>query len=169
MTHAGVAFAGGVFEIFCLSTLFSGRLISFIDPEHSNQEFTTADSPHLDGVAGRALGIIETATMPGRIQASEMFPFSQSPVTASLLEAASRWICDATDNTAILSQRESRRVISGMVAPPPGSTSTFLNPGYCKVKREKKSQAKAQELITLALDPTTLETLYVCRRYTSLC
>ena len=37
------------------------------------QEFTTADSPQFNGVAERALGLIETAAMAGRIQAREVF------------------------------------------------------------------------------------------------
>ena len=38
------------------------------------QEFTTADSPQFNGVAERALGLIETAAMTGRIQARELYP-----------------------------------------------------------------------------------------------
>ena len=47
------------------------------------QEFTTADSPQFNGVAQRALGLIETAVMAGRIQIRERFPGAQLPATES--------------------------------------------------------------------------------------
>ena len=48
------------------------------------QEFTTAESPRFNGVAERALGLIDTAAMTGRVQARKRFPCVQSPAPASL-------------------------------------------------------------------------------------
>ena len=48
------------------------------------QQFTTADSPQSNGVAERALGVIKTAAMAGRIQARELFPGAQFPATESV-------------------------------------------------------------------------------------
>ena len=45
------------------------------------QEFTTADSPQFNGVAERALGLIETAAVAGRFHARELFPGAQLPAT----------------------------------------------------------------------------------------
>ena len=57
------------------------------------QDFTTAGSPEFNGVAERALGLIETAAMAGRIQARELFPGAQLPATESLWAEASHWAC----------------------------------------------------------------------------
>ena len=48
------------------------------------QEFTTADSPQFNGVAERALGLIETAAMTDRTQSQKLFPSAQLLATASL-------------------------------------------------------------------------------------
>ena len=50
-----------------------GSLDTCVDHEVFKQEFTTADGPQFNGVAERALGLIETAAMAGRIQAREVF------------------------------------------------------------------------------------------------
>ena len=55
------------------------------------QEFTTADSPQFNGVAERALGLIETAAMTGRVQARKRFPCAQLPAT--VLFWAEAWEC----------------------------------------------------------------------------
>ena len=58
----------------------------FGDPCRSRcikQEFTTADSPQFNGVAERALGLIETAAMAGRMQARELLPGAQLPAAES--------------------------------------------------------------------------------------
>ena len=70
-SDGGGEFCGGKFGDLCRS-----RCIK--------QEFTTGDSPQINGVAERALGLIETAAMAGRIQARELFPGEQLPVTESL-------------------------------------------------------------------------------------
>ena len=59
------------------------------------QKLTTADSPQSNGVAERALGLIETAAMAGRIQARELVPEAHLPATES-----SYWECDALNCTA---------------------------------------------------------------------
>ena len=56
-----VNFAGGKFGDLCRS-------------RRIKKDFTTDDSPQFSGVAERALGLIETAAMTGRIQAHERFP-----------------------------------------------------------------------------------------------
>ena len=57
----GGEFPGGKFKYLCRS-------------RGINQEFTTAGSPQFNGVAERALGLIETAAIACRIQARELFP-----------------------------------------------------------------------------------------------
>ena len=68
-----------------------GSLDTCVDHEVFKQEFTTADGPQFNGVAERALGLIETAAMAGRIQARELFAGAQLPATESLGADASHW------------------------------------------------------------------------------
>jgi len=118
------------------------------------QEFTTADSPQFNGVAERALGLIETAAMAGRIQARELYPGTQLPATESLWAEASHWACDALNRTATTANPESKSPYEMWYGrPPPVVLLPFLKPGYCKVKRENKSQAKAQECFYLGPAP----------------
>ena len=63
------------------------------------QEFTTADRPQFNGVVKRALGLIKTAAMPGRIQARELFPGAKLPATESLSAEASHQACDVLNRT----------------------------------------------------------------------
>ena len=72
-----------------------GSLDTCVDHEVFKQEFTTADGPQFNGVAERALGLIETAAMAGRIQAREFFPGTQLSATASLWAKESHWACVA--------------------------------------------------------------------------
>ena len=86
-SDGGGEFRGGKFGDLCRS-------------RGIKQEFTTADSPQFNGVAERALGLIETAAMAGRIQARELFPGAQLPATESLWAEASHWACDALNRAA---------------------------------------------------------------------
>ena len=86
-SDGGGEFCGGKFGDLCRSRC-------------NKQEFTTADSPQFNGVAERALDLIETAAMAGRIEARELFPGAQLPATESLWAEASHWACDALNRTA---------------------------------------------------------------------
>ena len=86
-SEGGGEFCGGKFGDLCRS-----RCIK--------QEFTTADSPQYKGVAERALGLIETVAMAGRIQARELCPSAQLPTSESLWAEASHWTCDPLNRTA---------------------------------------------------------------------
>ena len=131
-----------------------GSLETCVEHEGSNREFTTADSPQFNGVAERALGLIETAAMAGRIQARELYPGAQLPATDSLWAEASHWACDALNRTATTANPESKSPYEMWYGrPPPVVLLPFLKPGYCKVKRENKAQAKAQECFYLGPAP----------------
>ena len=76
------------------------------------------------------------------------------PATESLWAEASHWACDALNRTAMSANRENKsphemsyRKTSPVVLLP------FLKAGYCKVKREDKSQIKAQESFYLSPAP----------------
>ena len=85
-------FGGGEFRGVEFGDLYRSRGIK--------QEFTTADSPYLNGVAERALGLIETAAMMGPIQACQLFHSAKLPATESLWAEASYWACDDLNPTA---------------------------------------------------------------------
>ena len=140
-SDGGGGFCGGNFGELCRS-----RCIK--------QEFTTADSPQYNGVAERALGLIEKAAMAGRIQAHELFPNVQLPATESLWAEASHWACDALNRTATSANPANKSPYEMWYGnPPPVVRLPFLKPGYCKVKRENKSQPKAQERFYLGPAP----------------
>ena len=96
-SDGGGEFCGGKFGDLCPS-----RCIK--------QEFTTAGSSQFNGVAERALGLIETAAMAGRIQARELFPEAQLPATESLWSETSHWACDALNRTATSADPANKRV-----------------------------------------------------------
>ena len=75
-SDGGDEFRGGTFGELCRS-------------RGIKQELTTAGSPQFNGVAERALDLIEMAAMAGRIQARELFPGAQLPATESLWVEAS--------------------------------------------------------------------------------
>ena len=118
------------------------------------QEFTTADSPRFNGVAERAQGLIETAAMAGRIQARALFPGAQLPATEALWAEASHWAHDAWNRTATTANPADKSPYDMWYGnPPPVVLLAFLKPGCCKVKKENKSQAKAQECFHLGPAP----------------
>ena len=88
--------------------------------------------------------------MAGRIPAREFFSGAQSPATASLWAEASRSACDAFNRTVITANPESKPPYEMWHGTPsPVVILPFLKPGYCKVKRENKLQAIAQECFYL--------------------
>ena len=112
-TDGGGEFRGGTFGDLCRS-------------RGIKQEFTTADSPQFNGVAERALGLIETATMAGRIQARELFPGAQLPATEALRVEASHWACDALNCTAMTANPANKSPYEMWYGnPPPGSASAL--------------------------------------------
>ena len=62
------------------------------------QEFTPADSPKYNGVAERALGLINDAAVAPRIQATELYPSALN--YPSLWTEAASWACHALNCTA---------------------------------------------------------------------
>lgn len=65
------------------------------------QEFTSASSPQFNGLAERALGLIEAAGLSARIQALILFPIVELPSSDYLWTEATSWAyhclnCSAT-------------------------------------------------------------------------
>ena len=62
------------------------------------QEVNPADSPKYNGVAERALGLINDVAVAARIQATELYP--NAPNYPSLWAEAAPWACHALNCTA---------------------------------------------------------------------
>ena len=96
------------------------------------QEFTNAKSPELNGVAERALGIIQNAALAARIQAPILFSHVELPLSETLWEAV-HWACEALNRTPTTSKPGSKspyELLHGEAAP--ASPHPFLRPVYCR-------------------------------------
>ena len=109
------------------------------------QEFTPADSPKHNGVAERALGLINDVAVPAPIQATELYP--SAPNYPSLWAEAASWACHALNCTATTANPRNKSPYEmGYGSPPPrGAVWPFLKPAVCRVKRNNRSQPKAQD------------------------
>ena len=109
------------------------------------QEFTPADSPKYNGVAERALGLINDAATAARIQATELYP--GAPDYPSLWAEAVSWACHALNCTATTANPGDKSPYEMWYGSPPprGAVWPFLKPAVCRVKRNNKSQPKAQD------------------------
>ena len=88
--------------------------------------------------------------MADRIQACERFPGAQLLTTASLSAEASHWACDALNCTMTTANPGSKSLYEMWHGSPPQVVAPvvvlpFFKPGYCKLKRENRSQAKVPE------------------------
>ena len=104
------------------------------------QEFINAKSPELNGVAERALGILQNATLAAQIQAPILFPHVKLPPSETLWAEAVHWACEALNRTANTSNPGSKsphEMWHGKAAP--ASLHPFLCPGYCHWNRPSKS------------------------------
>ena len=109
------------------------------------QEFTPADSPKYNGVAERALGLINDAATAARIQATELYP--GAPDYPSLWAEAVSWACHALNCTATTANPGDKSPYEMWYGSPPprGAVWPFLKPAVCRVKRNNKSLPKAQD------------------------
>ena len=107
------------------------------------QEFTPADSPKYNGVAERALGLVNDAAVAARIQATELYP-SASNYPSLWAEAAS-WACHALNLTATTANPGDKPPYEMWYGSPTprGAVWPFLKSVVCRVKRNNKSQPKA--------------------------
>ena len=109
------------------------------------QEPTPADSPKYHGVAEQALGLINDAAVAARIQETELNP--SAPNYPPLWAEAASWACYALNCTATTANPGDKSPYEMWYGSPPprGEVWPFLKPGVCRVKRNNKSQPKAQE------------------------
>ena len=97
----------GSSDLMGVANSAGNRLEPCVNQEGSSGKLTTATNPQFNGVAHRALGLIETVAMAGRIQDPDRFPGTQLPATASLWAEGSHWAHDALNRTATTAIPES--------------------------------------------------------------
>ena len=109
------------------------------------QEFTPADRPKYNGVAERALGLINDAAVAARIQATELYP--NAPNYPSLWAEAASWACHVLNCTATTANPGDKSPYEMWYGSPPprGAVWPFLKPAVYRVKRANKSLTKAQD------------------------
>ena len=125
--------------------VFGGAFGELCRKRGIKQEFTPADSPKYNGVAERTLGLIDDAAVAACIQTTELYP--SAPNYPSLWAEAASWACHALNRTATTANpgdKSPYEILYGS-PPPRGAVWPFLKPAVCRVKRNNKSQPKAQD------------------------
>ena len=110
-----------------------------------NKEFTPADCPKYNGVAERALALINDSALAARIQAPVLY--LDAPDYPSLWTEAMTWGCHVLNCTATTSKSGDKSPYEMWYGSPPtpGEVWPFRKPAIWRVKRDNKSQPKAQD------------------------
>ena len=109
------------------------------------EEFTPADSPKYNGVAERALALINDTALAARIQARVLYP--GAPSYPSLWAKSVSWARNALIRTATKVNPGTKSPYEMEYGSPPfaGQVWPFLKPTIYRVKRENNSQLEAQD------------------------
>ena len=104
-----------------------------------------ADSHKYNGVAERALTLINDAALAARIQAPVLYP--GAPAYPSLWAEAVSWACPILNRTATTANSEDNSPYEMWygLPPPTCEVGPFLEPAICRVKIYNKLQPKAQD------------------------
>ena len=125
---------------------FAGRAFrDLCDERGIRQEFTTPDTPKLNGVAERGLGLIQDAAAAAMLEAPRLFPDTQLPASTGMWAEACVWACDAFNKSATTANpgnKSPHELFLGSL--PPLTLLPFLKPGYCRVRRVNKAAPKAE-------------------------
>ena len=114
------------------------------------QELTNAKSPELNGVAERALGVIQNAALAARIQAPIFFPHVELPPSETHWAEAVHWACEALNRTATTANPGSKSPYEMWHGKPaPASPHPFFRPGYCRWNRSLKSFPRCESSFCL--------------------
>ena len=111
---------------------------------------TNAKSPELNGVAERALGIIQNGALAARIQAPIHFPRVELPLSEILWDDAVDWASKAlnrpttTSNSSNTSLYEMGHGNAAHLSP-----HQFLCLGYCRCNRQSKSFPRCESSVYL--------------------
>ena len=126
---------------------FAGSFSDLCRKRGIRQEYAPADSPEYNGVAERAIAMVEQAAMAARIQAKVLYDVD---VPARMWAESYRWAADALNRSATTAnpgKKSPDEMFYGEV--PKVKLLPFFKPGYCKYKRTSKCMPKAQECFYL--------------------
>ncbi|CAN0107392.1 unnamed protein product, partial [Sphacelaria rigidula] len=121
---------------------FSGPFSDLCRERGIRQKYTPADIPEYNGVAERAIAMVEKAAMAARIQAKVLYGVD---VPARMWAESYRWAADALNRSATTDnpgKKSPDEVFYGEV--PEVKLLPFFKPGYCRYKRTSKCMPKAQ-------------------------
>ena len=126
---------------------FTGKAFRSVCTRHQiKQELTTADSPRYNGVAERALGIIEATSRAARIQAPLIFRGANVPTDENLWGEAALWACNSLNESATTANPD--RVSPFQMwygQAPPVTIRPFLKPCYYRsARRRRKSEPRGE-------------------------
>ena len=113
-------------------------------------ELTNAKCPELNGVAERALGIIQNAALAARIQPPILFPHIKSPPSEALWAKTVHLACEALNGTATTSNpgnKSPHDMWYGTAAP--ASPHQLRCPGYCRWNRPSKVFPRCENSVYL--------------------
>ena len=124
---------------------FGGEFGTLYRKRGIKQEFTPAVSPKYNGVAERSLALISDTALTVRIQARVLYPGALS--YPSLWAEAVSWARNALNRTATKANPGEKPLYEMWNGSPllAGEVWYFLKPAIYRVKRENKSQSKAQD------------------------
>ena len=129
-SDGGGDFSGGAFRELC-------------EDRGIREEFTTPDTPQLNGVVERGLAIVLEAAQAACLVAPRLPPHVQTPTTASLWVEACFWANDVLNRSATEANPGRTSPWSRFYGEaPPLSMLPFLKPGYCRVRRIARQHLK---------------------------
>ena len=124
---------------------FGGELGTLCRKCGIKQEFTPADIPKYNTVTERALTLISGTALAARIHVQVLYP--GAPSYTSLWAEAVSWTCNALNRTATKANPGNKSTYEMSYGSPPlaGEVWLFLAPAIYRLRRENKSQPKAQD------------------------
>ena len=128
-----------------MGEFFGGDFGKLYRKRNTKEEFTPADSPKYNDVAERALALINATALAARMQGLVLYP--GAPAYPSLWVEAVSWACHVLNRTATTANYRDKFPYERWYGspPPPGEVWLFLKSAICRVKRDNKSQPKAQD------------------------
>ncbi|CAN0031541.1 unnamed protein product [Sphacelaria rigidula] len=126
---------------------FSGSFSDLCRERGIRQQYTPADSPEYNGVAERAIAMVEEAATAARTQAKVLYGVD---VPTRMWAESNRWAAGALERSATTAnpgKKSPDEMFYGEV--PEVKLLPFFKLGYCRYKRTSKCMPKAQECFYL--------------------
>ena len=125
--------------------LMYGEFAEICNKNGIKREFTSANTPQLNGVAERGLALIEKLAKTSMIQAKSSFVGQDLPSTERLWAEAHHFACDNLNRTATTSNKDMKSPYEMWHGKPPSPTLVqWLQPCFFKTKRKHKCDPQAE-------------------------